>query len=193
MQVDLVVGEAVEAARDDAARAACPACWPSTDGQRDQLLGVRAPRRHRVAVAVVVGRRLSSSRTPIAPARAARPATSAGHRLDLVVGRRARRQPLAHHVPAHGASGRRGSRRSPPCRPSSRSSQSPKSRPVPRQPGLERRQRHALDPRHQPHQVVGACAAPAGASVKPQLPPNTVVTPCSGDGLAVGSQSSWAS
>jgi hypothetical protein len=33
----------------------------------------------------------------------------------------------------------------------------------------------------------------AGASVKPQLPPKTVVTPCCTDGLAVGSQNSCAS
>ena len=39
----------------------------------------------------------------------------------------------------------------------------------------------------------GACASPAGAMVNPQLPPNTVVTPCSDDGLADGSQVSCAS
>ncbi len=38
-----------------------------------------------------------------------------------------------------------------------------------------------------------ACSGPAGASEKPQLPPITVVTPCSGEGLAVGSQDNWAS
>ena len=38
-----------------------------------------------------------------------------------------------------------------------------------------------------------ACSSPAGASVNPQLPPMAVVTPCSGDGLAVGSQESCAS
>jgi hypothetical protein len=36
-------------------------------------------------------------------------------------------------------------------------------------------------------------SGPAGASENPQLPPNTVVTPCRGDGLAAGSQDSWAS
>ena len=36
-------------------------------------------------------------------------------------------------------------------------------------------------------------ACEAGAIVKPQLPPNTVVTPCSDEGLADGSQVSWAS
>jgi hypothetical protein len=39
----------------------------------------------------------------------------------------------------------------------------------------------------------GACSSPAGAMVKPQLPPNTVVTPCSDEGLADGSHVSWAS
>ncbi len=34
----------------------------------------------------------------------------------------------------------------------------------------------------------GAWAEPEGASEKPQLPPMTVVTPCRGEGLAVGSQ-----
>ena len=34
---------------------------------------------------------------------------------------------------------------------------------------------------------------PHGARENPQLPPSTVVTPWSGDGLAVGSQKSWAS
>ena len=33
----------------------------------------------------------------------------------------------------------------------------------------------------------------SGAIVKPQLPPSTVVTPCSGDGLSVGSQNTCAS
>jgi hypothetical protein len=35
--------------------------------------------------------------------------------------------------------------------------------------------------------------APIGASVKPQFPPITVVTPCNDDGLARGSHISWAS
>lgn len=38
-----------------------------------------------------------------------------------------------------------------------------------------------------------ACSSPEGASVNPQFPPMAVVTPCSGDGLAEGSQESWAS
>ena len=65
--------------------------------------------------------------------------------------------------------------------------------PVPGQPGLQRGERHALDPGHHPADVVGAAPAPSGASEKPQLPPSTVVTPCSGDGLALGSQKSCAS
>ena len=39
----------------------------------------------------------------------------------------------------------------------------------------------------------GFSLAPAGARLKPQLPPMAVVTPWSGEGLAVGSQKSWAS
>ena len=38
-----------------------------------------------------------------------------------------------------------------------------------------------------------AWSSPAGASVNPQFPPSTVVTPWRGDGLAVGSHDSWAS
>ena len=33
----------------------------------------------------------------------------------------------------------------------------------------------------------------SGAMVNPQLPPITLVTPCSGDGLSVVSQNTWAS
>ena len=36
-------------------------------------------------------------------------------------------------------------------------------------------------------------ALPKGASVKPQLPPITVVTPNRFDGVALGSQKIWAS
>ena len=38
-----------------------------------------------------------------------------------------------------------------------------------------------------------AGSSESGAMVKPQLPPITVVTPCSGDGLSVPSQNTWAS
>ena len=48
-----------------------------------------------------------------------------------------------------------------------------------------------LDARHHPHEV--PWSSPAGASVNPQFPPMAVVTPWSGDGLAVGSHESWAS
>ena len=58
---------------------------------------------------------------------------------------------------------------------------------------LERGERHALDLGHHLAEVVGVARAISGASVKPQLPPMTVVTPWSLDGLAVGSHSSWAS
>ena len=37
------------------------------------------------------------------------------------------------------------------------------------------------------------CSGAVGASENPQFPPKTVVTPWSGDGLALGSQNSWAS
>ena len=52
---------------------------------------------------------------------------------------------------------------------------------------LERRQGHPLHPGHHPGQVVGVRRS-RGAREKPQLPPMTVVTPCSGEGLADGSQ-----
>ena len=38
-----------------------------------------------------------------------------------------------------------------------------------------------------------AGSSESGAMVKPQFPPMTVVTPCSGDGLRVPSQNGWAS
>ena len=40
---------------------------------------------------------------------------------------------------------------------------------------------------------VSRCSGRQGATVKPQLPMTTVVTPCHGDGLADGSQNSWQS
>ena len=40
---------------------------------------------------------------------------------------------------------------------------------------------------------VSRCSGRHGATVKPQLPMTTVVTPCHGDGLADGSQKSWQS
>ena len=43
--------------------------------------------------------------------------------------------------------------------------------PVPRRAGLERVERHALDPRHHPHDVVDVARAPSGAMENPQLPP----------------------
>ena len=65
--------------------------------------------------------------------------------------------------------------------------------PVPVEALLERAERHALDARHHAPEVVGVVVAPSGASVKPQLPPMTVVTPWRFDGDAAGSQSSCAS
>ena len=65
--------------------------------------------------------------------------------------------------------------------------------PLPGDALLERGERHALDLGHHPAQVVGVAGRAAARGVKPQLPPITVVTPCTLDGLAVGSQNSWAS
>ena len=75
------------------------------------------------------------------------------------------------------------------------------------QPGQPLAERTATSSPARPRGRPGACPrpgpacatgrrrgpGPAGASEKPQLPPTTVVTPCSGEGLAVGSQNSWAS
>ena len=57
---------------------------------------------------------------------------------------------------------------------------------------FERGDRHALDSGHHARQVLRVLDA-GGRGEKPQLPPITVVTPCSGEGLAVGSHDSWAS
>ena len=68
--------------------------------------------------------------------------------------------------------------------PSRRSSHSPNVCQSHAGPGVERVEGHALDPRHHAHDVVDVGSALSGAIVNPQLPPITVVTPCSGDGLA---------
>ena len=79
-----------------------------------------------------------------------------------------------------------------PTAPSSRPSHSPKESHDQSSPACERGERHALHPGHHPGQVLGVLR-PTGASENPQLPPSTVVTPWRGEGLAVGSQNSWAS
>ena len=76
--------------------------------------------------------------------------------------------------------------------PSRRSSHSPKVSTSPRHARLERRERHALHPGEHLHEVLAVLRL-SGAIVKPQLPPITVVMPCSGDGLSVVSQNAWAS
>ena len=53
-------------------------------------------------------------------------------------------------------------------------------------PDLQRGDGHALHPRHHRAPGTGRAPGPAGANENPQLPPITVVTPCSGEGLAVG-------
>ena len=78
-----------------------------------------------------------------------------------------------------------------PTEPSSRPSHSPKE--------VQDQSRHSRAARGMPstRAIMRAryreCSGPAGASENPQLPPITVVTPCSGEGLAVGSHDSCAS
>ena len=153
----------------------------------------RRARRHRVARRRRCGCAPATSRSP-SRRRSSASCSSAVHLL-----RSARRSPCprprlrpsprsgSHEWPSEEAGVDRG------ADPRRRCRLVAERRPVPGEARPQRGERDALDTRHQPGQVVDVLARPAGASVKPQLPPNTVVTPCSGDGLAVGSQNSCAS
>ena len=66
------------------------------------------------------------------------------------------------------------------------------ARPVPRHAFLERLERHALDAGEHPHQVLAVLGLER-RDAEPAVPADTVVTPCSGDGLSVGSQNTCAS
>ena len=147
-----------------------------------------APRGHGIAGGVVVGGR--SGRRKAQSAGRARFGDDARHRRDLL---RAR---LLVAAVAHDDSPYRRVSDEEPGVHSDRTVEMTcpvlVCRPIPREAGFEGLERHALDACHHPHEVPGVVAT-RGASVNPQFPPRTVVTPWRGEGLAVGSHDSCAS
>ncbi len=161
-QVDLVVGEAVEASRDDQLELRAGVGTEHTR-EREQLGTVREAGRDGIAVAVVVGRGLrarESHRTGVERTR-----EQPRHRIDVVVGRGHAGGGLAHDRPAqravpdeeagvHGeAAGGEGVEIA------------AEVVPAPRHAGLERRERDALDARHEAREVVGV---PGGGGCEPE-------------------------
>ena len=188
-ELDLVLIEAVQAAGQDQLQRR-PVVFGDGGRQCQQLTAVGRPRRHRRPAAVVVSVGLRGGKAQRAglvwPGAAGRPwhRWRSGRPLS-------RRWPHLPWPPGAAPNARPGNRRSPRCGPpasraSRRSPSSPRTGPVPG------RERHALDPGHQPHQIVGVLRA-RGRQAETAVSAETVVTPCRLDGLAVGSQASWAS
>ena len=149
-QRDLVVGEARQAAGDDrlelGARMRAHRCR-----QRQELLARRAARRHRLALAVVVGVRLRRRQ----PERTVgqRRTEQRGHLVDLLGRRLAADRVVAHRRQPNrrvadqeaGVDGRA------PVEPRQPVAE---RRPLPVKAGAQRVERHALDPRQHPREVV---------------------------------------
>ena len=150
-QVDLFVRETVEAARNDerelrAVVRACGRCEPH------HLFTRRGPRRHRIAVAVIVRGRLR--RGEAQRTRGQRVVQQALHLRDLIVGRGPADRVVPHHDP---------SQHRMPAHESGVHADTTafdaieivaERRPIPRHPLLQRGQRDALDACHQARQVV---------------------------------------
>ena len=121
-------------------------------GQPQELVARRGARRHRVAVAVVVRGRLRGREAH--RARVERVVQQALHLNDLLVGGGLADRVGAHHdaperrVPGEEAGVDRGAARLDPLEVVA------ERLPVPRQALLQRRERDALDPGHQPRQIV---------------------------------------
>ena len=187
-EVDLVLAEPVETSRHDELERRARMRGQDA-AQRLELRPRRGARRHRHAVPVVVGGRLRR-REPESTL-FERAGQHRRHRPHLVVGggwRRRRPRPSPTRRTAEWPT------RNPAftaTEPSSRPNHSPnevhdQSRCSSAAMGMPST-RAIMRARYS--RVLGA----GGASENPQLPPITVVTPCSGEGLAVGSHDSWAS
>ena len=155
-ELDLVVGEAVEAAGDDELELRALVIADCTR-QREQLLGRRAARRHRVPVAVVVCVRLRAREAE--GTRVECVVEHGGHVLDLGFGRGpfgcalAHRDPAQRAVPGEEAGVHRHAARL------DLGEVVAEAGPVPRDARLERRERDALDPGHEPGEVLGVLLA----------------------------------
>ncbi len=178
-QVDVVVAEAAdERVGDELDRR--PLVVAAHGGERDELVAGGEVRRRRAAVAVDLGRGVGG-REP-EPAGGDRLAQEAAHGVELggVGGPLGRG--LAHRPPGGWRSGRPGSR----CWRRA-------ARPPPRR-GTRANVRHRNDSpawsastgmdstRASRRSRNDSSAGATGARVRPQLPPMTVVTPCSGEG-----------
>ncbi len=149
-QRDVVVGEARKAAGDDRLELGARVLVNGRR-QRQEFLARRAARRHRLTLAVVVGVRLRRRQTERTVGQ--RGTEQRGHLLDLLGRRLAADRVVAHRrqpnrTVAHQEAGVDGRAPVEPCQPIA------ERRPLPVKTSAQRVERHALDPRQHPGEVV---------------------------------------